>query len=104
MKILRKKLFTLPLSIFFLMLYSGVYLSAGHWHSHKKNHDEKSLAYSQQENCDYCKLISNETFEICSDELSFQKNEILFSSPFLLENIFSPSVLNPHNKAPPAQA
>ncbi len=86
------------------MLYSGVYLSAGHWHSHKKNYAEKSLSYSQQENCDYCKLISNETFELHSNELHFQKNEVIYSSPFLLENDFSPSVLNQHNKAPPVKA
>ena len=104
MKTLRKNFFTLPISIFFLLLYSGVYLSSGYWHKHHNNAEQKSLSYSKSENCDYCKIISNKVFDVFANELSFQNNSVIPYSPFLLENVFSTSVLNQHNKAPPVQA
>ncbi|MCX6180733.1 MAG: hypothetical protein NT150_02230 [Bacteroidetes bacterium] len=104
MKVFRKKFFKLSLSIFFLMLYGGVYLSSGFWHNHSSTSDTKSLSYSKAENCDYCKLISNETFELGVNDFIFLTNEIISTSNFIAKNIFSPSVLNQQNKAPPAQA
>ncbi|MFM7022187.1 MAG: hypothetical protein ACKOXB_04355 [Flavobacteriales bacterium] len=104
MKALRKKFLTLPLSIFFLMLYSGVYLSSGLWHHHENGSANKTLSYSKSENCDYCKLISSDTFDAENHELLFQKNTLILFSPSLTENTFSASLLNQHNRAPPVKA
>ncbi len=104
MNILRKKILTLPLSLFFLLLYAGVYLSSGYWHTHHKSSDEKSLSLSKEERCDYCKLVTSETFDVCNNDIIFHKNAIIHFSLLATEKVFFSSVLNHHNKAPPVKA